>query len=488
MNPDLEEINMVLNSLSFAAFFVIFLAVLLVLPKKLRKGWLFLGSSWFYLSWNRPGYVLLLLSALMIWFCGLGISAVRKQGDADKKRGLCLLLLVIPLVWNVGLLAVFKYAGLLGSLLGRFRLSGSLTVSDLLPPLGISFYTLRCISYMAQVYKGSISAVRNPFDLIIYVSFFPQIISGPIERPGKFFQELSGFCEKKLWAFDKIRDGFLLFVWGLFLKIVLAERLSVITAHYFGDFQQYGFWELLTASLAYTLQIYCDFGGYSDMSRGIAGMMGFSTIRNFRQPYVAAGIKNFWRRWHISLTSWLTDYIYIPLGGSRKGLIRKYLNILIVFAVSGLWHGSTLNFLFWGLLHAGFQIAEDLRTRAGLRLPGWLLRVITLTEVNFAWIFFNAGGLNRGFRIIRQMFSRFSLPAVWDLGLVPGNLVVLGLGLALLFLVDLLHEKGVSINRKTAALPLLLCWVIVLGLFWAVIMLGIYGVGYDTSGFIYAQF
>jgi hypothetical protein len=224
------------------------------------------------------------------------------------------------------------------------------------------------------------------------------------------------------------------------------------------------------------------------MSRGIAAMMGFSTMRNFRQPYLAAGIKKFWRRWHISLTEWLTEYIYIPLGGSRKGLLRKYANIIIVFLVSGLWHGSTLNFVFWGLLHAAFQIAEDLWNRTGRKLPDWLLRVITLAEVNIAWIFFNSGGLNRGFRIIRQMFSRFSVPVQSEWGLVPGNLVVWGCGLLVLLLVDILHEKGISVQQKTAALPLPLRWAIFLGLFWSVILLGIYGVGYDTSGFIYAQF
>lgn len=485
---------MALNSLSFAGFFLIFLAVLLVLPKKLRKFWLLVGNCLFYLSWERWSIVLLLLSALMVWGCGIRIkeqgnedqgTRIKEQGTASREpEGY--VFLVLPVVWNVGLLIFFRYTGLIGPLLGRVGIP--ISAKDILVPLGLSFYTLRCISYIADVYRGRLRAVRNPLDVLIYVSFFPQIISGPIERSGKFFAELDAFQGKNLWKFEPLWQNFLLFVWGIFQKIVLAERLSVITSHYFGDFQQYGFWELLLASFAYTLQIYCDFGGYSDMSRGIAGMLGFSTTRNFRQPYLAAGIKSFWRRWHISLTSWLTDTIYIPLGGSRKGLLRKYLNILIVFTVSGLWHGNTLNFLFWGLLHAVFQITEDLWSRNGFRIQNWLLRIITLLEVNFAWIFFNAGGLNRGFRIVRQMFTRFSLPSVLDTGLVTGNLVVLGLGLLVLFCVDVFHERGVSVQQKVSALPLPFRWLILLGLFWSVILLGIYGVGYDTSGFIYAQF
>lgn len=472
---------MVLNSLKFALFFLIFLAVLLFVPKKLRKPWLFLGNCLFYLSWERWSAVLLLLSVLMVW--GTGLLGKDRERISGKKRAL---LLALPVLWNLGLLIFFRFTGLIGSVFGRIGLPFS--VSSILAPLGISFYTLRCISYAAEIYQGRMEPVRNPVDVFLYVSFFPQIISGPVEKPERFFAELEAFRQKDLRDSGSLLRGFLLFVWGLFQKIVLAERLSMITNRVFPNYETHGFWMLLTASFAYTFRIYCDFGGYSDMSRGIAGMMGFSTMRNFRQPYLAAGIKAFWRRWHISLTDWLTDYVYIPLGGNRKGMLRKYVNILIVFAVSGLWHGSTLNFLFWGLLHGVFQITEDLWTRTGRRLPGWLARIITFLEVNFAWIFFNAGGLNRGFRFIRQMFTDFTLPAVWDPGLVPGNLAVLCGGLLILLTVDLLHERGVSIQQKTAVLPLPLRWLLYLALFWSVIMLGIYGVGYDTTGFIYASF
>ena len=483
---------MVLNSLKFAVFFLIFLAVLLTVPKKLRKPWLLAGNCLFYLSWEKWSGILLLLSVLVVWGCGRLLKSRETDDGIRNSHRKEIIFLLLPLVWNVGLLVFFRYAGLIGPLFGRIGMPFS--AADILAPLGISFYTLRCISYVAEIFRGRLEP-QSLTDVFLYVSFFPQIISGPIEKPGSFFAELEKFRQTDLRDSGRILRSFLLFVWGLFQKIVLAERLSMITNHIFPNFQNHGFWELFAASLAYTLQIYCDFGGYSDMSRGIAGMMGFSAMRNFRQPYLACGIKSFWRRWHISLTDWLTEYVYIPLGGNRKGLLRKYVNILIVFAVSGLWHGRTLNFLFWGLLHGVFQIAEDLWTRLtksksiddrfGSRL---LSRFITLLAVNFAWIFFNAGGLNRGFRIVRQMFSRLTLPAAWDLGLIPGNLVVLGAGLLILLVVDVLHERGISIHQKTAALPLPLRWLLYLGLFWSVIMLGIYGVGYDTTGFIYAQF
>ena len=469
---------MVLNSLRFAAFFTVFLAVLLLLPKKARKYWLLAGNIAFYLSWERWAAVLLLLSSLMIWACGLALQ------NHGKRR----LFLILPVLWNVLLLAVFKYAGLIDPIFRRAGLSGLPAFRDLTAPLGISFYTLRCISYMADVFRGTIPAEKDPAGVLIYISFFPQIISGPIERPGNFFRELAKFGTGSLRNAERIRQGFLLIFWGLFQKLVLAERLKMVTETVFPRFEAFGFWEILIASLAYTLQIYCDFSGYSDMSRGIAGIMGFSTTRNFRQPYLAAGIKSFWRRWHISLTGWLTDYVYIPLGGSRKGLIRKYLNIILVFIVSGIWHGSTLNFIFWGMLHAVFQIAEDLWTRTGKKLPDALLRIITFLEVNFAWIFFNSGGLNRGFRVIRQMFSRFTIPASLNLGLIPGNLAVLLGGLAVLLIVDLLHERGIAVQARTASLPLPVRWLLILALLWSVILLGIYGVGYDTSSFIYARF
>ena len=470
---------MVLNSLSFAAFFLIFLAVLLVLPKSFRKYWMLLGNLVFAFSWERWGPVLLLLSALIVWGCGLAL----------EKRGRKRVYLILPVVWNVLLLVVFRYTGLLSPLFRRAGAEVLLRFRDLAAPLGLSFYTLRCIAYAAAVFRGTLPAVKDPADVLIYVSFFPQLISGPIERPGNFFRELAAFSEMPLRDFDRILQGFLLFVWGLFQKIVLAERLAMVTNFVFPRFETFGFWEILGASLAYTLQICCDFAGYSDMSRGIGAMAGFRTMRNFRQPYFAVGIKNFWRRWHISLTSWLTDHIYIPLGGSRKGLLRKYLNIILVFLVSGLWHGSTLNFIFWGMLHAVYQIAADLWDRTGRKLPDAVRRIITLAEVNFAWIFFNAGGLNRGFRIIRQMFSRFSVTSGNPgLGLSGGNWVVLLGGLGLLFAVDMLHEKGIAVQKRAASLHLPLRWLLLLGLFWSVIMLGIYGVGYDTSGFIYARF
>lgn len=469
---------MVLNSLSFALFFLIFLGILLVLPGKARKPWLFLGNCLYYFSWERRAFLLLLLSAWMIWACGMAMERYTKKKP----------FLVIPVVWNVLLLLVFRYAGLLDGLFHPAGEPGLISFSRLAAPVGISFYTLRCISYMADVYRGTIPAEKSFLNVFLYVSFFPQIISGPIERPGNFFRELSAFETVPLRNFERIRRGFLLFVWGLFQKIVIAERLAVAASTVLSDFTAFGFWELLIGTAAYLLQVYCDFAGYSDMSRGISAMMGFSTMRNFRQPFLAPGIRSLWRRWHIGLTSWLTDYVYIPLGGSRKGLLRKYLNITAAFLLSGLWHGSTLNYAFWGLLNAGFQILEDQGERRGLRMPGVLGRIITLAEMHFSSIFFGAGGLMRGFRIVRQMFTHFALPDSWSFGLVPGNWAVLLAGLVILLIVDMLHEQGVGILDRTASLPLPLRWALMHGLFWAVIMLGIYGVGYDTSGFIYTQF
>ncbi len=469
---------MVLNSLSFALFFLIFLGILLILPKKARKPWLLLGNCLYYFSWESRAFLLMLLSAGMIWACA---AALERSG---KRK----IFLVIPVFWNVLLLLVFRYTGLLSAIFARIGSTGMLSFSRLAAPVGVSFYTLRCISYMVDVYRGTIPAETSFLNVFLYVSFFPQIISGPIERPGNFLRELAAFERKPLWDPERIRCGFLLFVWGLFQKIVLTERLAVVASAMFSRFTEFGFWEILVGSVAYTVQIYCDFGGYSEMSRGISAMIGFSTMRNFRQPFLAPGIRSLWRRWHVALTSWLTDYVYIPLGGSRKGLLRKYINIGIAFLLSGIWHGSTLNYAFWGLLNAGFQIIEDLWERRGIRMPGILGRIIALSEMNFACIFFGAGGLMRGFRIVRQMFSRFTFPVSWNLGLIPGNWVVLILGLCILLAVDILHERGVGIHVRVRSLPLPLRWALLLGLFWSVILLGIYGVGYDTAGFIYTKF
>ena len=256
---------------------------------------------------------------------------------------------------------------------------------------------------------------------------------------------------------------------------------------------------MFTASVLFAIQIYCDFGGYTNIARGAAQVMGFSLMQNFRQPYFATSIKEFWRRWHISLTSWFTDYLYIPLGGNRKGLLRKYWNILIVFAVSGLWHGASWHFVVWGIIHALYQIIGDLKNRvfqkfsAGKHTTESFSKklgrgCITFLLVDIAWVFFAAGGVSHALGIFRQMAAVFATTNFTEIGLDQGNWFVLLMGVAVLLIVDLFHEKGKSIFNIMSSQTLWYRWGLYLGLIWGTIMLGIYGVAYDTSQFIYFQF
>lgn len=233
----------------------------------------------------------------------------------------------------------------------------------MLLPVGISFYTFQALSYTLDVYKNKIQAERNILKYALFVSFFPQLVAGPIERSGHLLSQIQAVSTLKLWQYDRIRDGLVLMFWGLFQKMVIADRASILVNNVYNNYTSYGCVEIVIATILFAFQIYCDFGGYTNIARGAAQVMGFELIQNFRQPYLALNIKDFWHRWHMSLTSWFTDYLYIPLGGSHKGNVHKYFNILLVFTVSGLWHGASWNYIAWGLLHAIYQIVSDIRAQ-----------------------------------------------------------------------------------------------------------------------------
>lgn len=376
---------------------------------------------------------------------------------------------------------------------------------DFLLPVGISFYTFQALSYTLDIYKGEINAEKNIFKYALFVSFFPQLVAGPIERSKNLLPQIQKIEEMNLWNFERIRDGFFLMIYGLFQKLVIADRASMVVDNIINNYVSYGFIQISVAIFLFAFQIYCDFGGYSNIARGAAQVMGFSLMYNFKQPYLAKNIKEFWRRWHISLTTLFTDYIYIPLGGNRKGNIRKYMNTAIVFCVSGLWHGASWNFVVWGAIHAGFQIAGDLRMRVEKKLGlengeenfSMKVRKIigTFILVDFAWIFFVSNSLKHALCVIRQMLlslgSFSGLGFVWEdsgLGYDLRDWLILLIALIILFMVDLFHERGKSIFAVVQKQEIWFRWSLYFGLIWGTIMLGVYGIAYDTSNFIYFQF
>lgn len=344
-------------------------------------------------------------------------------------------------------------------------------------------------------------AEKNIVKYALFVSFYPQLVAGPIERPGNLLNQIQNIEKAKLWDFERVRDGLLLMFWGLFQKLVIADRASIPVNQVFGNYQNYGFLELTIVSVLFAFQIYCDFGGYTNIARGAARVMGFSLMQNFHQPYFATNIRDFWQRWHISLTSWFKDYLYIPLGGNRKGTIRQYINILIVFCISGLWHGAGWHFVAWGLLHAGYQIVGNVKNQIKKNIDFPVKStmqysfsqklgkgIVTFILVDFAWVVFAADNLHHAYYIFRQMLTVFQTTSIYEIGLDRGNWFMLFLGIVLLMMVDLAHEKKKSIFRWVNRQALWFRWILYLTLIWCIILFGIYGVGYDSSQFIYFQF
>ena len=458
-----------------------------MLPRKYRYIWLLLVSFGFYVSIDAKYTVVLILSILSTYGAGLAIGKAAENSEAGKLSGGATgAIFVLCLLFNIALILGFKVAGLL-------------TAGSILAPIGISFYGLKAISYLIDVKRGDIKAERNLAAYALYVSFFTQIVSGPIERAGNM---LSQFYYPVTVDYYRLKDGFLEMLWGFFLKLVLADRMAIFVKSVYEG----GAPGTITfiATLFYTLEIYCDFCGYSHIAIGAARILGIDVMKNFDSPYMAGSIAEFWHRWHISLSTWLRDYVYIPLGGNRKGTARKFFNILVTFAVSGIWHGMGLTFMVWGLLHGFYQIigvllkpVRDLAVRTlGIDRDSFAHRavkgIVTFMLVNLAWVFFRAETMAQALDIIARScrFTPwvFTDGSLFKYGLDQANMMVLLLGSLLLLAVDIVSYRGTNVREKILEMNLLLRWAIVIPAILIILLCGIWGVGYDASSFIYQQF
>ena len=357
------------------------------------------------------------------------------------------------------------------------------------------------LSYTADVYRENIEAEKNFFRYALYVSFFPTILSGPIQRAADFLPQLKTLAQKKLWDEKRIANGLFFMLWGYFLKLVLADRIAVFVNAAYAGYEGFGSGILVLAAVLYAFQIYCDFAGYSCIAIGAGTVMGFALVRNFDAPYLAVSIKDFWRRWHISLSSFLRDYLYIPLGGNRKGQFRKYLNLLLTFLASGMWHGVGLHFVFWGGLHGVYQIAGDLLQQC---LPQkmtrsshpalQLIRIMrTFLLTSFAWIFFRADSLQIALAYIKRMIVTGGFSQLYDgtllgMGLDLYEWGILLIGLLVLIMADILKNRGKELTERVMEKPLILRYIVALCLLAAVYVYGMYGPAYDAAQFIYFQF
>ena len=495
-------ITMLFNSYQFLVFFPIVLLVHYIVPGRWRYLWLLAASYYFYMCWNAKYALLLLFSTLVTYLSGLGLEHAKNRGsDAGTRKAI----VAASFLLNLGILGVFKYAGFAMDIVRR--LSGWVGVNfvapkfDILLPVGISFYTFQALSYTMDVYRGEIYAERNFFRYALFVSFFPQLVAGPIERSKNLLRQLA---RPVPFSFDRARDGFMLMLWGYFLKLVLADRIALFVDKVYGNIAAYpGFYGIF-ATMLFAVQIYCDFMGYSTIAMGAAQILGIQLMENFDAPYLSASVADFWRRWHISLTSWFRDYLYIPMGGSRKGPVRKQLNRMVVFLTSGLWHGANIKFVIWGGMNGLYQVLGDvlkpLRNRlvAALKIdrnsrPHRLLcGLFTFVLVDFAWIFFRADSLGDALKLIHSALT------VWNLDIVRGelyrqvmdkrNFLLMLVCIGVLLAADgckrcgIVVRRALLVQRAWIRLPLIAFFILF------ILTFGVWGPVYDSASFIYFQF
>ncbi len=490
---------MLFNSVQFLVFLPIVALLYYLMPRKARSVWLLVVSYYFYMCWNPKYVVLIAISTVVTYLSGIGIETMQKK-HPDKDiyaKGV----VAASFAVNLGILIFFKYFNWLLGIAGTaLHLSIESPFSFVLP-VGISFYTFQALGYTVDIYRGEgkISAERNIVRYALFVSFFPQLVAGPIERSGNLLTQIEHIREKKI-DWQEIRDGLCLMLYGFFLKLVIADRAAVLVDYVLEGYTYYGFVELAVAFVLFAIQILCDFNGYTVIARGAAQIFGIRLMDNFRQPYLATSIRDFWRRWHISLTSWFTDYLYIPLGGSRKGAVRKMFNTMVVFLVSGLWHGANGHFVIWGALHGVYQnvaiVIQSVKDRLGIRDKKMsfgirlLKTAITFILVDIAWIFFRADSFGMAFAYLKQMTTAYQNVSLLSLPYAWYDWLILIVAIGVMLTVDILHEKGYRIRQwiYSEGCGLGFRWIIYMTAFWSVLMLGVYGVAYDTSQFIYFQF
>lgn len=498
-------IDMLFNSLQFVIFFPIVVLIYFFIPKRMRYIWLLAASYFFYMCWN-PKYVLLLLFSTGISYAA-GLLLERWRDRPKQKKAV----VAVGAVLNFSILFLFKYLDFVwqsaGAVLEKFHFSLPENTLVLLLPVGISFYIFQVVGYIVDVYRGTIEAERNFARYALFISFFPQLVAGPIERSKNLLPQIRELEKLKLWDSERIQKGALVMVYGYILKMVLADRaaLYVDTVFSVENFGVYQGIPVFVAAALFAVQIYCDFAGYTYIAIGAAQIMGIRLMNNFNAPYFAVSFKDFWDRWHISLSTWFRDYLYFPLGGSRKGRVRKYLNILLVFCVSGLWHGAAWHYVIWGCLHGICRVIGELT--AGFRNNVWQRlkvntevfsfrlwrRLFMFTAVSIIWIFFRVEAVSQVFLLIKNMLAVWNPWVLFDgslfsIGLDSKDWNILIAALVLLLSVDRYRVRQKSLPEAFVQQNLVFRWLVIFAGIFAVLIFGVYGADYNAAQFIYFQF
>ncbi len=483
---------MTFTSLSYLIFLTVVALLCYILKPKLRNILLLAASYLFYGLFGVQYMPILLLTTVVGYAGGIIMQCCPAQGRKPW--------LVAALLLDFGLLFVFKYFNFFSSTLTDLLSAAGIPAVErglkLLLPVGISFYLFQTTGYLIDVYRGTIAAERNFIDFALFSSFFPGLVSGPIQRAGKMLPQ---YKAKSVFSYENIKSGSLQFIWGAFKKLVIADCLAVIVNTAYSDPAKFSGFQLAFAAVCYSVQIYCDFSAYSDMAIGSARVMGIGLPKNFDCPYFAVSLRDFWKRWHISLTSWFRDYLYIPLGGNRRGKWRGYLNIVIVFLVSGLWHGAAWGFIIWGGLHGVLQVAgkilEPYRNAFRRRLHiadssrGLKLfrHVFIFLLITLLWIFFRADSVEDAVLIILRIFtSPLPIGGISVLGLSRLRLLALLIAVVVLFVSDWAQQRGrLSQRLCQSVFPR---YAVFAALLMVILVFGSYGPGFDPMDFVYFKF
>lgn len=477
------------------------------MPKKIKYIWLLCASYYFYTCWNMKYVLLIIFCTIVTWADSMLLQFVKNR-IWEKKKILrySKILVFLCCFANLSVLFFFKYFDFalqnLNMILNHIGIILYKPDFDILLPAGISFYTFQALGYIIDVYRGDICAEKNIFKFALFISFFPQLVAGPIERSKNLLKQINN---PTVFQIDNARYGLLTMAYGLFLKLVIADRISTIIDPIFEDYVSYHGMTVAMCIVLFAFQIYCDFHGYTQIAIGSAKILGYQLQENFRAPYLAVNIKEFWHRWHISLTTWFTDYLYIPLGGNRKGKIRKYINVMAVFLCSGLWHGATWAYVVWGGLNGFYMVIYDwlkpyttkiiqylkINTDAlGWKISGGLF---TFLLVDYTWIYFRAKGFHKASEMQVKIYKEFYFPYLLSDSMLEmfGSYSVLAILLFSLFFLlytDYLQMRGIDWKKKVLEQQIVYRWLVYIMMLFVLFIFGIYGEENGQTQFIYFQF
>lgn len=487
---------MLFNSLTFLIFLVCILSLYYILPYKYKWYLLLIGSCIFYMAWRIEFIFLILFSSFFNYYIGL---LIEKYEDKSKT------ILTTGLIINFLILFIFKYSIFINhsfmSIYNYFNISYPIKDFDIVLPMGISFYTFQATSYTIDIYRKRYKAEKNILKVTLYIMFFPQLVAGPIERADNLLNQL--FLNHKFNIYN-ISMGIKIMLIGYFKKIVIADRIAILVNTVYNSPYDYNGISFIIATIFFAIQLYCDFSGYSDIAIGCAKLFNINLMENFKSPYFSKSIKEFWTRWHISLSTWFKDYLYIPLGGNRKGIIRTYFNLMITFLVSGIWHGANWTFILWGGLNGFYQIIGDLKNRF-LKSINFNIKnkyinsffnifriLITFSLICFSLIFFRANTVKDAFYIINNLFSdiqnvnniQYLYNISTQLGLNIFEILMATTCMIILFIIEIFEYKQriyITLNKLPFIIRFIFYYIITI----IILSMGVFS---NAGQFIYFQF